>query len=399
MKKTWRWLALVVIMVTMLACQPATATLRPAILTPTATFIPLATSTLTSEALAPVAANNSSAGQNLPALYAKVNQGVVAIIIMGDVVNGIPTGGLGSGFVYDKAGNIVTNAHVIEGAKSIEIDFSSGLRASGKVVGSDPDSDLAVLNVQVPGDALTPLPLGDSSVLEVGQAVIAIGNPFGENSTMTSGIISALGRTNASLRATSVGSNYVIADVIQTDAAINPGNSGGPLIDMNGNVIGINRAIRTTSTTTSGEPASSGVGFAVAVNLVKRVVPQLIKAGKVDYPYLGLSGVDLSDYEKLTLDQVKELGQGHWTGVYVSSVTAGGPADKAGIRAGTVPTADPSLKSGGDLIIGVDGHPVQGFGDLVSYMTENKGPGDQIVVRIVRDNQEKEVTVTLGKRP
>ena len=386
-----------VVVITMLACQSTAATLHPAALTPPATLIPLVKTTSTGQALLP--APDPAAIQELPALYARVNPGVVAIIITGDVVGGVPTGGLGSGFVYDKTGNIVTNDHVVEGAKSIEVDFSSGLRADGKVIGTDPDSDLAVIKVQVASDALVPLSLGDSSTLQVGQAVIAIGNPFGESSTMTSGIISALGRTNASLRATDAGSNYVIADIIQTDAAINPGNSGGPLIDMNGNVIGINRAISTTNTTTSGEPSNSGIGFAVGVNLVKRVVPQLIKSGKVDYPYLGLSGIDLSDYEKLTLSQVKEIGQGRWTGVYVASVTSGGPADKAGIRAGTTATADASLKSGGDLIIGVDGHTVEGFGDLVSYMTENKGPGDTMVIRIVRDNQEKEVTVTLGKRP
>src|SRR5450759_1448721 len=404
MRKTWRWLALMVVMASILACQSTTSLGRFNPLSATPTLIPLGEMAPTQSALTPVPPSNpatySAQVQDLSSLYDRVSPGVVAIIVTGDSVNGVPSGGLGSGFVYDQSGNIVTNFHVVDGAKSIEVDFTSGLRLDGKVVGSDPDSDLAVINVQAPKDALKPLPLGDSSTLKVGQAVIAIGNPFGMSSTMTSGIVSALGRTNSSLRATSEGANnYVIADIIQTDAAINPGNSGGPLLDLNGNVVGINRAIRTTNTTTTGEPTNSGIGFAVAVNLVKRVTPQLIKSGKVDYPYLGLTGIDLSDYDRLSLSQVKLLGLNRWTGVYVASVTSGGPSDKAGLRAGTKQTDDPNLQAGGDLIIAVDGRPVLLFGDLVSYMTENKGPGDPIVLRIVRDNQEKEVTVTLGKRP
>jgi S1-C subfamily serine protease len=401
MKKTWRWLALMVAMATILACQSTTSVMRLGQFSPTPTLISLtveATPTVSAQSPSKAPGSNSGQADDLSSLYDKVSPGVVAIIVTGDAVNGVPTGGLGSGFVYDLSGNIITNFHVVDGAKSIEVDFPSGLRVEGKVVGSDPDSDLAVINVQAPKAELKPLLLGDSSTLKVGQVVVAIGNPFGMSSTMTSGIVSALGRTNSSLRSAD-GPNYVIADVIQTDTAINPGNSGGPLLDLNGNVVGINRAIRTTNTSVTGEASNSGISFAVAVNLIKRIAPEIIKNGKAEYPYLGLSGIDLSDYEKMTLSQVKLLGLNRWTGVYVANVTSGGPADKAGVRAGTKTTDDPNLLAGGDLIIAVDGHAVQLFGDLVSYMTENKGPGDPVVLRIIRDNQEKEVTVILGKRP
>ena len=206
------------------------------------------------------------------ALYESVSPGTVAIIT---------DQGQGSGFVYDGQGNIVTNYHVIEGATTVEVRFTSGYMAYGTIVGTDLDSDLAIVKVDAPAGELHPLPLGDSTSLKVGQTVVAIGNPFGLNSTMTVGIVSALGRTLDSAHETSDGNFFTAGDIIQTDAAINPGNSGGPLFNINGEVIGINRAIRTNSTTATGQPVNSGIGFAISVNMVKRVAPVFDRNRKI----------------------------------------------------------------------------------------------------------------------
>jgi len=182
--------------------------------------------------------------------------------------------------------------------------------------------------------------------------------------------------------------------MIQTDAAINPGNSGGPLLDMNGQVIGVNRAIVSTNSSLGGTASSSGIGFAVPVNMVKRVVPALIKNGTYDYPYLGISSlpeVNLAEQSLLNLPQA--------TGAYVTDVVKGGPSDLAGLVGGTIPTSDPNLMAGGDLIIAVDGRPVMVFGDLLSYLQSSKSPGDVVVFTVIRENQQKEVSITLGKRP
>ena len=220
----------------------------------------------------------------LTSLYEQVNPGIVAIQVLSQ-----GGGSLGSGFVFDKQGHIVTNYHVVEGAQDLEVDFPSGLKVRGEVIGKDTDSDIAVIKVKAPEAALFPLELGDSEQIKVGQSVIAIGNPFGLTGTMTIGIVSARGRTFDSIRQAPDGANFSAGGLIQTDAAINPGNSGGPLLDLKGRVIGINRAIRTTNTTQEGEPSNSGVGFAVPINIVKRVVPVLIEKGSYDYPYLGVS--------------------------------------------------------------------------------------------------------------
>ncbi|MRR32311.1 trypsin-like serine protease, partial [bacterium] len=191
--------------------------------------------------------------------------------------------GLGSGFVYDTQGHIITNAHVVDGATSVEVDFPSGVKAAATIVGEDLDSDIAVIKVDVSTDELHPLILGDSNHVQVGQFAIAIGNPFGLNSTMTTGIISAKGRQMQSLHQTPGGNYFTAGDLIQTDAAINVGNSGGPLLNLDGQVIGINRAIQTSSNTTvGGEPGNIGIGFAVPINIVKRVVPVLIAEGHYD---------------------------------------------------------------------------------------------------------------------
>ncbi len=325
--------------------------------------------------------------KTLTALYERVSPGVVSIQVLSD-----SGAGQGSGFVYDTEGHIITNYHVVENATDLEVDFPSGLKLHGKVVGTDLDSDIAVVKVEAPEGALTPLPLGSGEALKVGQSVVAIGNPFGLAGTMTVGIVSAKGRTLDSLREAPSGGFFSSGAVIQTDAAINPGNSGGPLLNLNGEVVGINRAI--IANNTLGESTNVGVGFAVNVDIVKRVVPELIRTGKYDYPYLGITS-----QEELTLLAAEALGLPQTTGAYVLDVRPGSPAEAAGIIAGSRSSSDPSLPAGGDLIVAVDGREVRVFGDLLTYLMINKSPGDQIVLTVLRDGQRKEVTITLGKRP
>ena len=323
-------------------------------------------------------------------IYAQINPGVVSIRTTNDE---------GSGWVYSGDGYIVTNDHVVNGETTVEVDFASGTKTSGKVVGTDAYSDLAVIQVDVAAAELHPLPMGDSSIVQVGQTVIAIGNPFGLNGTMTTGIISALGRSLPSTEQLPSGGYFSTADIIQTDAALNPGNSGGPLLDLNGQVIGINSEIQTTSSTTTGQPANSGIGFAISINTIKRVVPSLIKTGKFAYAYLGIS--TLSD-QLLSLDVINALGLTKTAGAYVMSVASGGPADKAGILAGTQPLDQqnyPGLNKGGDLIIAIDGHPVLSYDDMIRYLDLNKSPGDTVTLTVLRGNQQQDIPVVLGTRP
>jgi 2-alkenal reductase len=372
------FLALTVLALAMLACQSASfQPQQPVVLPPVATVAPIQSN----------AVNPASEQDGLVALFENVSPGTVAIIT---------DQGQGSGFVYDGQGNIVTNYHVIEGADTVEVRFTSGYMAYGEVIGTDLDSDLAIVKVDAPVSELRPLPLGDSTSLKVGQTVIAIGNPFGLNSTMTVGIISALGRTLDSVHETGEGNFFTAGDIIQTDAAINPGNSGGPLFNINGEVIGVNRAIRTTNFSASGEPVNSGIGFAISINMVKRVAPVLIEKGKYDYPYLGISSLPS---ELLTLPVVEALGLKSFTGAYVTDVVSGGPADKAGIVAGSKPTSIQNLLGGGDLIIAIDGREVRTFDEMLAYLITNKGPGDSVVLQVLRGNERVDLTVILGSRP
>jgi S1-C subfamily serine protease len=371
-------LALVVLMLAMLACQVASLQpQQPVVVQPVLPVAPINSN----------AVNPAAEQDGLVALYESVSPGTIAIIT---------DQGQGSGFVYDAQGDIVTNYHVIEGAKSVEVKFTSGYMAYGTIVGTDLDSDLAVIKVDAPASELHPLPLGDSSALKVGQTVVAIGNPFGLNSTMTVGIVSALGRTLDSAHQTTDGTFFTAGDIIQTDAAINPGNSGGPLFNSNGEVVGINRAIRTDSTTATGQPVNSGIGFAVSINIVKRVAPVLIAKGKYDYPFLGISSLPSSIMD---LPVVEALGLKSFTGAYVTDVVAGSPAEKAGIIAGSTPTNIPNLFSGGDLIVAIDGHEVHTFDDMLSYLITNKAPGDSVILQVLRGTEKVDVTLVLGKRP
>ena len=372
-------IALVVLVLTALACQVTGG-------------IPFPEPAPAAPALAPLPAPGADSQETLVALYARVSPGVVSIRIYDDQNNPLSQG---SGFVYDGQGHIVTNFHVIEGASQVEVDFPSGFKVYGTIVGTDLDSDLAVVRVQAPAEELHPLPLGDSEQLLVGQTVVAIGNPFGLDGSMTIGIVSALGRSLDSAHSAPSGGFFTAGDIIQTDAAINPGNSGGPLLNLRGEVIGVNRAIRTTNYTNGGEPLNSGIGFAIAINIVKRVVPELVATGRYDYPYLGVGSID-----DLDLATIQALGLPRNTGAYVTNVVSGGPADQGGLRAGTLSSGLPGLPAGGDLIIAIDGREVKRFEDLLRYLINYTSPGDQIVLTVIRaDGSQADLNVTLGKRP
>lgn len=325
---------------------------------------------------------------SLEALYEKYSPGVVSLQYAS-----VDGSGQGTGFVIDKEGHIVTNYHVASDIEQLEVHFSSGLKVYGDVIGTDLDSDLAVIKVDVDPDELVPLPLGDSDQVKVGQMVVAIGNPYGLSGTMTVGVVSARGRVLDSMRQTSTGSYYSSGDTIQTDALINPGNSGGPLLNLNGEVIGVNRAIQTAGLSITGDAINTGIGFAISSNIVRKVVPSLIEKGSYEYPYLGMTS-----YTSMSLAMIEVLDLPQSTGAYVSSVVKGGPADQAGIRGGTSPSSVQGLYKGGDLIIAVDGQPIKDFSELLSYMVVNKNPGETITFTVIRNGETLDVDVVLGFR-
>jgi len=375
------FLALSILILATMACQlPGVTSLPQPTVAPPAQANP---------PISPVTVDPIPQDGSLASLYQQVLPGVVSIRVS------IPQGGAqGSGFVFDSEGHVVTNQHVVEGVSEVEVAFSSGYKAHGTVIGFDADADVAVIKVDAPAEEIHPLAIGDSSALNIGQPVVAIGNPFGLSGTMTLGIISGLGRTQPA-HAAPDGGFFSTADIIQTDAAINPGNSGGPLFNLNGEVVGINQSIRTDSVNeTTGNAVNSGVGFSISINLVKRVVPVLIRDGKYEYPYLGIS----SDSD-MGLFEIEALGLTTYTGAYVVSVVPGGPAEQAGIQAGDTPTSIDGLFAGGDLITAFDGKLVGTFDDLLSYLITNKSPGDAVVLTVLRDGQLVDITVTLGNRP
>ncbi|RMF31773.1 MAG: PDZ domain-containing protein, partial [Chloroflexi bacterium] len=329
--------------------------------------------------------------QLIAQVYRQVSPSVVYIQVIKQVgieLPGMPgvEAGVGSGFVWDREGHIVTNYHVVQEADVVEVTFLDGTQALADVVGTDPHSDLAVVQVKdVPQEVLKPVTPGDSDQLFVGQRALAIGSPFAQQWTLTVGVISALGRTIRSGT-----SRFSIPEVIQTDAAINPGNSGGPLLDDSGRVIGVNTMIL------SGAGSSSGVGFAVPINIVKRVVPVLIEKGEYTYPWLGIAGVTLNRdlAEAMDLDPNQR-------GAMVTQVEQGGPADKAGLRGAdrTVEIFGQEVEVGGDVIIAIDGQPVKGMDDLIVYLVKKTEPGQKVVLTVLRDGKEMEIPVTLGERP
>jgi len=317
----------------------------------------------------------------LVGLYEEVSPGVVSILNVVKVNDRIVGGGSGSGFVIDKDGHIVTNYHVVEGATEIQVAFTSGIKVRGELIGTDTDSDLAVIKVDVEPEDLTPIALGDSDQVRVGQVVIAIGNPFGLNGTMTTGIVSSIGRTLESLNFSSSGLAFTAGDIIQTDAAINPGNSGGPLLNLNGEVIGVNRAIRTFNTNENFEPVNSGIGFAVSINIVKKVVPSLISEGSYAYPYLGISS-----YPDIPLEEAERIGLEKTIGAMVTSVVPDGPADQAGLQED-------------DVILQIDGKKVIDFSEMLSYLFIHTSPGDVVELEVFRGGEIITLDLTIGERP
>ena len=336
-----------------------------------------------------VSENISSSG-DLTALYEAVNPGVVSITVYKDqsII------GQGSGFLFNTDGYILTNYHVVLNAQIIEIAFSNGYRTIGELVGKDLDSDIAVIKTEISGQGIKPLALGSSKDVKVGQQVVAIGNPYGLSGTMTVGIVSARGRLIDSLRSSPSGGYFTSSDLIQTDAAINPGNSGRPLLNMRGEVIGINRAIRTNDGS-DGILSNSGIGFAVPIDIVNRVVPFLILEGKYEYPYLGIVS-----RENLTLFEKEALGfSNDISGAYVIDVAENGPAEDAGLQGGSGLSEFTDIPSGGDLITEIDGSPIRNFSDLLAYLVTFTSPGDEVSVTVIRDGEQLILPVTLSKRP
>jgi serine protease Do len=347
--------------------------------------------------------NNSDnpAEEDLTKLYEKVDQSIVQVTQKSNIPG---ESRLGSGFVYDKEGHIVTNYHVVSGdniSKEFDITFTDGSTYKAKVVGSDPYAEIAVLkiplenNTQV-SEKLIPLQIGNFSEVSVGQRVAAVGNPFGLSASITEGIISGLGRL---LPALSPEMNQIpliedspafsIPNIIQTDAAINPGNSGGPLLNMNGEVIGINTAIF------SATGVYSGVGFAIPSYLIQKVVPSLITTGEYQHPYLGISGTDID------ADIAEIMKLQNTTGFLVIQVTAGSPADKAGIHGGSILTKidGRDVELGGDVIVGIDDKPIRKIDDILSYLDREKKVGENVTLSIVRNGQIEKLDLTLANRP
>jgi S1-C subfamily serine protease len=328
-------------------------------------------------------------GSSVHEVYARDGRGVVSV----DVAATSDAGpGGGSGFVVDEAGHIVTNQHVVEGAEDISVRFADGVRREAEVVGQDPSTDVALIQVDAPREVLEPLTLGDSNSVEVGEPVIAIGNPLNVGISVTTGIVSGLGRP------ITAPNNYTINDAVQTDAAINPGNSGGPLLDSRGTVIGVNAQIASES------GGFEGVGFAVPINTVKGVIEQLITDGKVVHGYIGVSmyrlGIDeLSAYAGLSERALEERYGLPGNGAIVSEVTPDGPAERAGIRGGNKEDIEGISVPIGDVITGIEGDPVSTSEDVIEVVNSVK-PGDTLLMTVVTPGEkERRVDVTVGTRP
>jgi S1-C subfamily serine protease len=330
----------------------------------------------------------NSSGKTISDIYGSAKRGVIQVLAT-SVVSDNPFFGaqqarvLGSGFVIDKSGHVVTNYHVIEGASKVEVSFSGNDEMPATVVGKDPSTDIAVLRIKgAEGRALTPLELGNSDAVRVGDAVVAIGNPFGLERTVTAGIVSALQRE------ITAPNGFAIDRVIQTDAAINHGNSGGPLLNADGKVIGVNSQIESSS------GGNVGIGFAVPINTVKDVVSQLLENGKVEHAYIGVEmatiTTGLASNVRLPVDH----------GVLIQRVRPGSPAAQAGLRGGTtqVVVDGESYLVGGDVITKADGQAIESAEQLRSVVT-SKQPGDEIALEVHGQNETKEVTVKLGRQP
>jgi S1-C subfamily serine protease len=348
--------------------------------------------TVATAPLTAAAADSAAGGPSINEIYREDSPGVVLVESTRASQTspldpfGQPGGGTatGSGFVIDEDGHIVTNAHVVEGAESVQVSLGEGGETfDADVVGADDSTDIAVLQVDAPADQLHPLTLGESESVKVGDPVVAIGNPFGLDRTVTAGIVSALQRE------ISAPNGFTIRDVIQTDAPINPGNSGGPLLDSAGRVIGVNSQIEA-----SGGNGNVGIGFAVPIDTVREVAQQLIDDGEVQHAFLGVSGTDITPEiaDVLNLDTEQ--------GALVQSVVPDSPADKAGIQAGDADATigGQPVRAGGDVIVAVDGDAVADMSDVIAAV-DSKQPGDELELTLIRGGDERAVTVTLGDRP
>ncbi len=398
--KTFATLALAAVFVASIACTagaaktPESATATEA--APTAQTVPInntspvATVQTGDAPLRPVAVTDATAEEIVAAqeqllrdLYERVVPSVVRIVAS----QGTSGVGEGSGFVWDTQGHIVTNYHVVQGATSLTVFFHDGSEYSADIVGNDPNADLAVIKVDAPASVLRPAAIGSSAEVKPGQMAVAIGNPFGEDFTMTTGIVSAVGRVIESGFST-----YNIPAVLQTDAAINPGNSGGPLLDRKGRVIGINTQIRSETR------QSSGVGFAVPIDLAKRVAPSLIARGQYEYAFLGVSGEAITGEARQGGDLPASL-----RGAMLHTVTGDGPAGTAGLKGDSGQRnfsgvlVEPNYD--GDVVTAIEGTPIRSMNDLIAYLALNTSPGDTVEFKVFRGGQEITVEVTLGTRP
>jgi 2-alkenal reductase len=365
---------------------------------------PTAVAPATSAPVAPgpsivIAPGTDVESEILKAVYKKVNASVVYIenLALPSRASGVDQAlpeGSGSGFIWDSQGHIVTNDHVVRGADELRVTFADGVEIPAKIIGTDPDSDLAVIKVDPKLVKLIPVEQGNIDEVQVGQRAIAIGNPFGkeQRGTMTSGIVSAIGRSIPAV------TGFQIPEAIQTDAAINPGNSGGPLLNDRGQIIGVNAQIQSATN------SNAGVGFAVPISTVQRVIPALIKDGKYRHAYLGISGRTYSPVWAEVLGFPADA-----RGAYVMAVVSGGPSDRAGVRGASKetriildvgPTGLIYLPSGGDLIIGIDDRKVTNFDDMLIYLERTRSPGDEVRLTILRPNEgQKVLVVKLGERP
>lgn len=325
--------------------------------------------------------------QTVIRVYRMVNPAVVHItstaVVHDFFFNPVPKRGTGSGFVIDERGHILTNNHVVEDAQSLEVTLADGSTIPAELVGRDPLNDLAVIRIDVPREKIHVVRFGDSSTLQVGQTAIAIGNPFGFDRTVTTGVISSVGR---SLRGEG---GREIRNLIQTDAAINPGNSGGPLLNSQGEVIGINTVI------ISPAGGSVGIGFAIPINTAERLIPELIAKGRVSHPWLGVTGLSLTP----ALSRALTLPAEH--GVLVVRVDPGGPAGRAGVRGGErrVRIGNTILPVGGDIIVEVDGNSVRNMDEIIAYLEDKKRVGEQVVLTLIRHGKRIQLRITLGELP
>jgi S1-C subfamily serine protease len=325
-------------------------------------------------------------------VYKEAGPGVVNItsrsITYDFFLNPIPQEGSGSGFVFDQQGHIVTNYHVVEGADELQVTFSDGTMVHAEVVGADPSNDLVVIRVDVGGARLKSLPLGNSENLRVGRFVVAIGNPFGLEQTLTTGVVSSLGRVIQSP------DGRFIGEIIQTDAAINPGNSGGPLLDLDGTVIGVNSAILSPSR------ASAGIGFAIPASTVQRVVPELIARGRYPHPYLGITPMTIGPNLAAALNRAgARVPPGG--GLLVAEVVRGGPAHEAGLQGARriVRVGNLRVPLGGDFILSINGEPLEDRRGLNVLLETKTRVGERATLTIWRGGRTRDVDVVLGERP